>query len=41
VVVALREVIRKKMDEKLHNSCKNGEEEEKKDMVEVFLVAEG
>jgi hypothetical protein len=40
VVVALLEVISKKMDEKLHNSCKNGEEEEK-DMVEVFLEAEG
>jgi cytochrome P450 family 90 subfamily A1 len=41
VAAALREVIRKKMDEKLQNSCKNGEDEEKKDMVEELLEAEG
>nr|CAB3489049.1 unnamed protein product [Digitaria exilis] len=41
VAGALREVIRKRMDEKMENGGAKGEDDEKRDMVEELLDAEG
>lgn len=41
VAGALREVIRKRMDEKVENGGAKGEDDEKRDMVEELLDAEG